>query len=154
MAKTSVREKVTELVQPIIENLGYELVEVDYLKEHSGMALNVVIYKPEGISIDDCEKVSKAIDQPLDDLNPTNDVSYVLNVSSPGLDRPIKTAEDARRNIGNKIEVKLFYQKQGKKSWIGILNEYNETSIKIETEIGQLDFQFNEIALACPVIEF
>lgn len=154
MAKVGVKEKVTELVKPIIENLGYELVEVDYTKEHSGMVLNIVIYKKDGISIDDCEKVSRAIDQPLDDLNPTNDVSYTLNVSSPGLDRPIKTCDDARRNLGNKIEVKLFSAKNGKKIWVGELKNYNETSIEIETENGPMAFEFDEIALASPVIEF
>ena len=73
MAKVGVKEKVTELVKPIIENLGYELVDVDYSKSHSGMDLTICIYKPEGVSIDDCEIVSRAIDGPLDDLNPTND---------------------------------------------------------------------------------
>jgi len=116
MAKVGVKEKVTELVKPIIENLGYELVDVDYSKSHSGMDLTICIYKPEGVSIDDCEIVSRAIDGPLDDLNPTNDTPYNLNVSSPGLDRPIKSQDDARRNVGNKIEVKLFSQKKWQKN--------------------------------------
>ena len=154
MAKVGVKEKVTELVKPIIENLGYELVDVDYAKSHSGMDLTICIYKPEGISIDDCEKVSKAIDGPLDELNPTNDMPYNLNVSSPGLDRPIKSQDDARRNLGNKIEVKLFSQKNGKKVWIGELVEFTEKSISVKTEDGLMQFEFSEIALASPVIEF
>ena len=154
MAKVGVKEKVTELVKPIIENLGYELVDVDYAKSHSGMDLTICIYKPEGISIDDCEKVSRAIDRPLDELNPTNDVSYNLNVSSPGLDRPIKSPDDARRNLGNTIEVKLFAQKGGKKLWVGKLAQYTEKSISVETENGLMQFEFSEIALASPVIEF
>ena len=154
MAKVGVKEKVTELVKPIIENLGYELVDVDYSKSHSGMDLTICIYKPEGVSIDDCEIVSRAIDGPLDDLNPTNDTPYNLNVSSPGLDRPIKSQDDARRNVGNKIEVKLFSQKNGKKIWIGKLVEYNQNTITLETENGLMQFEFSEIALASPVIEF
>jgi len=154
MAKVGVKEKVTELVKPIIENLGYELVDVDYSKSHSGMDLTICIYKPEGVSIDDCEIVSRAIDGPLDDLNPTNDTPYNLNVSSPGLDRPIKSQDDARRNVGNKIEVKLFSQKNGKKIWIGKLVEYNQNAITLETENGLMQFEFSEIALASPVIEF
>ena len=154
MAKVGVKEKVTELVKPIIENLGYELVDVDYSKSHSGMDLTICIYKPEGVSIDDCEIVSRAIDGPLDDLNPTNDTPYNLNVSSPGLDRPIKSQDDARRNVGNKIEVELFSQKNGKKIWIGKLVEYNQNTITLETENGLMQFEFSEIALASPVIEF
>lgn len=154
MAKVGVKEKVTELVKPIIENLGYELVDVDYSKSHSGMDLTICIYKPEGVSINDCEIVSRAIDGPLDDLNPTNDTPYNLNVSSPGLDRPIKSQDDARRNVGNKIEVKLFSQKNGKKNWIGKLVEYNQNTITLETENGLMQFEFSEIALASPVIEF
>ena len=154
MAKTGVKEKVAELVKPIVEDLGYELVEVDYSKTHSGMELTVFIYKPEGISIDDCEKVSRAIDGPLDELNPTNDASYTLNVSSPGLDRPIKTCDDARRNLGNNVEVKLFSQKDGQKVWTGKLVDFNESQIVLETENGQIAFEFAQIAIASPVIEF
>ena len=154
MANAGVKEKVTELVKPIIENLGYELVDVDYAKSHSGMDLTICIYKPDGIGIDDCEKVSRAIDGPLDELNPTNDMPYNLNVSSPGLDRPIKSQDDARRNLGSNIEVKLFSQKNGKKVWVGTLAEFDEKSISVETENGLMQFNFSEIALASPVIEF
>lgn len=154
MAKTSVSTKVEEIVKPIVESLGYELVDVDYSKQHSGMVLTVCIYSKNGITIDDCEKVSRAIDAPLDELNPTNDASYTLNVSSPGLDRRIKTSDDARRNLGTNIEVKLFSAKDGSKIWSGKLIAYDDESITIENQNGKHNFKFAEIAIASPIIEF
>ena len=154
MSKKSVSEQVTELATPIVENLGYELVEVKYQKGRSGMELTLFIYSKNGIGLDDCEKVSKTVDGPLDDLNPTNDEPYSLNVSSLGLDRPIKTERDAKRNMGTKIEVKLYAPKDNKKVWTGILTDCTEETIVIQTESEQKTFRFDEIALASPVIDF
>ena len=145
---------VSEFATPIVENLGYELVEVKYAKGHSGMELTLFIYSKQGISLEDCEKVSRAIDEPLDELNPTNDVSYTLNVSSLGLDRPIKTAKDAERNLNKKIDVKLYASVDGKKVYTGILTAYTEKDITIKLEKEEKTFRFDEIALASPVIDF
>lgn len=155
MSKLNVSEQVTELAKPIIENLGYELVEVKYAKSHAGMALTLFLYSPNGITLEDCEKVSHAIDEPLDELNPTNDEPYTLNVSSLGIDRPIKSQDDARRNLGNKIEVKLYASKDGKKVWKGVLSEYTQDTftIKIDDNLDKI-FRFDEIAIASPIIEF
>ena len=154
MSKLSVSEQVMELAKPIVEKLGYELVEVKYGKSHGGMEMTLFIYSDNGITLDDCEKVSKAVDEPLDELNPTNDVAYSLNVSSLGLDRPIKSADDARRNIGNKIDVKLFAPKDGKKIWTGVLTEYTQDTFTIKINETSKTFRFDEIAIASPVIEF
>ena len=154
MSKLSVSEQVMELAKPIVEKLGYELVEVKYGKSHGGMEMTLFIYSDKGITLDDCEKVSKAVDEPLDELNPTNDVAYSLNVSSLGLDRPIKSADDARRNIGNKIDVKLFAPKDGKKIWTGVLTEYTQDTFTIKINETSKTFRFDEIAIASPVIEF
>jgi ribosome maturation factor RimP len=154
MAKKSISELVSEFATPIVENLGYELVEVKYAKGHSGMELTLFIYSKQGISLEDCEKVSRAIDEPLDELNPTNDVSYTLNVSSLGLDRPIKTAKDAERNLNKKIDVKLYASVDGKKVYTGILTAYTEKDITIKLEKEEKTFRFDEIALASPVIDF
>lgn len=154
MSKLSVSEQVMEMAKPIVEKLGYELVEVKYGKGHSGMEMTLFIYSQNGITLEDCEKVSKAIDQPLDDLNPTNDISYSLNVSSLGIDRPIKSYNDARRNLGAKIEVKLYAPKDGKKIWNGILTDYTENTFTISLNDTNKTFRFDEIAIASPVIEF
>lgn len=154
MAKKGVGEQVTELCEPIVANLGYELVEVKYAKGHSGMELTLFIYSKDGISLDDCEKVSKAVDAPLDELNPTNDEPYVLNVSSLGLDRPIKNERDAKRNLGIKVEVKFYAPKDGKKVWTGTLIDSTESTFKIDIDGEQKEFKFDEIAICSPVVEF
>ena len=154
MAKKSVSDLVTDLCSPIVSELGYELVEVKYAKGRSGMELTLFIYSKQGITLEDCEKVSKAVDEPLDTLNPTNDVSYTFNVSSLGLDRPIKSAKDAERNLNSKIEVKLYASQDGSKVFKGTLVSYTDTTITIKTEKEEKIFKFDEIALASPIIEF
>ena len=154
MSKKSVSELVEEMATPIVENLGYELVEVKYSKGFSGMELTLFIHSPNGISLDDCEKVSKAIDEPLDKLNPTKDEPYSLNVSSLGLDRPIKNERDALRNIGKKIDIKLFAPKDGKKLWTGVLIGSSNEELEIDVSGNKKVFKFIEIAHASPVIDF
>ncbi len=106
MAK--VKQICEEKLRPVIEEMGYELVEVSYEKENGSMSLIFTIDKEEGVTIDDCEIVNKKIDPILDELNPTDDKPYTLVVSSPGLDRPIKTDRDLKRNLGKEIELTLF----------------------------------------------
>ena len=154
MGKKSVAEQVTELCAPIVESLGYELVEVKYGKSFSGMELTMFIYSENGISLDDCEKVSRAVDGPLDELNPTNDESYSLTVSSLGLDRPIKTESDARRNLGKKVDVKFYASKDGKKVLTGTLVDFTQDTFTIEVGGEKQTFRFDEVANCTPVIEF
>ena len=97
-----VSEQVLELVRPIAEQFGLEVLEVLYEKKYDGMNLTVVIDKDGGVTIEDCEKLHRAIDEPLDNLDPIEG-AYILNVSSPGLDRPLKTERDYKRNVGKKI---------------------------------------------------
>ena len=130
MAKTV--EIIEEKICPIIENLGYEVVEVEYGKKVDGMNLTFYIDRPEGITLDDCEKVHKAIDEPLDELNPTGDVKYILNVSSCGLDRPLKTDKDLKRNLGKEVDVKLYKAVNKKKEFAGKLVDFNAETITLE----------------------
>jgi ribosome maturation factor RimP len=153
MAKKSVSKMVEEMAKPIVEGLGYELVEVKYAKGYSGMELTLFVYSKSGISLDDCEKISKAIDEPLDELNPTSDEPYSLNVSSLGLDRPIKSFDDARRNVGVEVEVKLFAPVNGKKQYKGVLTSYDKDSITISNETEQHTFKYVDIALCSPVLD-
>ena len=96
----NVKQQVFDLVAPIAESFGLEVVEVEYAKKHDGMNLTVFIDKEGGITINDCETLHRAIDEPLDQLNPTDDQPYILNVSSLGLDRPLTTQRDFIRNKG------------------------------------------------------
>lgn len=124
-------EIVEEHINPIIENLGYEVVEVEFAKKVDGMNLCFYIDSPNGITIDDCEKVHKLIDAPLDELNPTGDMPYILSVSSCGLDRPIKTDKDLKRNLNKVVDIKLYAPLNKKKAFTGILKDFNEENIVI-----------------------
>ena len=143
-----------EKICPVIENLGYEVVEVEYAKKADGMNLTFYIDTPNGITIEDCEKVNNAINDLLDEVNPTNDEHYILNVSSPGIDRPIKTYNDFLRNKDKLVEVTLYSKKDGSKLYSGKLKNFTETNVEIETEKGLISFEQKEVAQISPVIEF
>ena len=116
----NVKQQVFDLVAPIAESFGLEVVEVEYAKKHDGMNLTVFIDKEGGITINDCETLHRAIDEPLDQLNPTDDQPYILNVSSLGLDRPLTTQRDFIRNKGKEIEVIFFAPYEGNKKLVGL----------------------------------
>lgn len=155
MSKTA--DAVAELVAPIIDSLGMELVEVDFSKTRQGDALTVFIDKEGGVSLDDCEAVHNAIDAPLDDLDPTDGKPYTLNVSSPGLDRPYKTARDYEKHIGTASEVSLFapMEKLGKK-FVAILENYDAESGNVTLDAAGKKITINkkDIALIREHIEF
>ena len=145
---------VEPLVLDVLNNLGYEMVDLTYKKEHYGMVLEVVIYKDGGVDINDCEKVSKALDEPLDKLDPTNGAAYSLNVSSPGLDRPLKKLSDFKRNLGNEINIKFIAPFEGNKTLNGNLVSYNETSFVVDVNGTQKTIEINKAAHIVPVIKF
>lgn len=148
--KTICEEKVV----PFIENMGYEVVEVEYVKKSDGMNLTFYIDKEDGIKIEDCEMVSKSIDGLLEDLNPTDNSPYILSVSSPGLDRPLKTDRDLKRNVDKEIEITLFAKTNGKKKYEGILKNFDENNIVMEINGENIDFERNKIAHIVPIIKF
>lgn len=148
--KTICEEKVV----PVIEQLGYEVVEVEYAKKSDGMNLTFYIDNDKGIVIEDCEKVSKAIDDLLEELDPTEGVGYILNVSSPGIDRPLKTKRDFERNLQKEISITLFSKLDGKKKFEGVLVEFDEESVTIETSDKKIAFNKSQIAHIVPVIKF
>ncbi len=143
-----------EKVVPIIEQMGYDVVEVEYTKKSDGMNLTFYIDKEGGIQIEDCEKVSKEIDNYLDELNPTDDSPYILNVSSPGLDRPLKNDKDLNRNINKEISITLFSKIDGKKKFEGKLIAYNEKEITIKTNEKELKIERDKIAHIVQTIKF
>lgn len=148
--KTICEEKVT----PVIEQLGYEVVEIEYAKKSDGMNLTFFIDNDNGIVIEDCEKVSRAINDLLDEINPTDDQPYILSVSSPGLDRPIKSDRDFKRNMGKQIEVTLFAKVNGKKKFEGELTDYNQDSFTIKVKDEEISFNKQQVAHIVPIIKF
>lgn len=149
-----VADSVLQLVTPIAEGFGLEVVEVLYEKKYDGMNLTIVIDKEGGVTIDDCELLHRAIDAPLDELDPI-DVSYTLNVSSPGIDRPLKLPRDYKRNLDKKIAVKLYVPIDKKKSFEGTLVSYDDETFTIVTQKGErLTFNKKDAAKVEPIIEF
>ncbi len=131
MAK--IEEKVEELLKETIEKLGYNLYDVEYVKEGPNYYLSVYIDNEKGIDLNDCEKVSNAIDEMLDEANIIKD-QYYLEVSSPGIERVLRKDRHLQENIGNQIEIKLFKKDQkGNKDYIGELLKFDQEVVSIKT---------------------
>ena len=143
-----------QVVRPIIEAHGMELVDVEFKKLYGTPTLTIYIDKPGGVSLDDCELIHRAIDAPIDELDPTDGMAYNLNVSSPGLDRPFKTLRDYQRKLGEKVEVSLYVPLDGKKKFIAVLIDANEEEITLQDGDKTIKIQLKQIAAAKPYIEF
>ena len=131
--KSKVVDLVNEIAQPIAKNLNLFIEEIEYVKKNNGMNLTIYISKDDGIvDLNDCENLSRALDEPLDKLDPTNGASYIFNVSSLGLDRALKTERDYQRNLNKEIEVKLYTNFNGKKEYTGILTSYTDEEITLD----------------------
>jgi len=152
MAK--VKQICEEKLRGVIEEMGYELVEVSYEKENGGMSLIFTIDKENGVTVDDCEIVNRKIDPILDELNPTDDKPYTLVVSSPGLDRPIKTDRDLKRSLGKEIELTLFSKQDGQKLFKGELKTFDEKTVTLQTQKGDMTFEREKVANMKLVIVF
>ena len=150
---SKISEEVEKFLTPIVEQCGCEIVDVEFAKKYNGDNLTVFIDKPGGVNIEDCERVHKAIDEPLDELDPTMGKPYTLNVSSPGIDRPIVTDKDYNRNLGQMLEVKLFQAILKKKIFIGKLLSFDETSIELELEKETIRLERKMISKATKYIE-
>lgn len=151
--RDSYEAKTEELMRPILDANGFELVDVEYVKEAGTWYLRVYIDKPGGITIDDCELVSRSFSEVLDREDYIED-SYIMEVSSPGLLRPIKKDKDFQRNLEKEIEVRTYKMVDGTKDFVGILKAFDKEKIIIETEEGEREFHRNELALVRPYIEF
>ncbi|WP_024833911.1 ribosome maturation factor RimP [Ruminiclostridium josui] len=151
--KKNIQQTITELVSPVVENLNYELVDVEYIKEGANWYLRVYIDKPGGISIDDCQAVSEQISDLLDKNDPI-DQSYYLEVSSPGLDRPLKTEKDFTKYKGELVEVKVFQPIDGKKVFEGELVGLKDNFIVINQDGHDVQFERDKVAIVKRVIKF
>lgn len=147
-------EIVDSLVRGKIAEMGYELDEVEYVKEYGNMVLTLYIDSENGVTIDDCEKVSRAIDPILDENDPIEE-AYYLSVSSIGIDRPLKKDKDFERNMGKKLQVKLYAPINKKKEFLGVLTGYDEENFTINVEkMGEVTIKRKDAALIRPWIDF
>lgn len=133
-AGRGIAERVREIITPTAEELGYYLWDVEYVKEGADFILRVTIDNDEGITIDDCEAMSRAIDPILDEHDPIPD-QYLLEVSSPGIERELTRDEHFELCVGERVEVRLFAPVEGSRVWTGTLGKRDEEgSISVETE--------------------
>ena len=155
MAKRESYEQTTEnLLNPIIERHGFELVDVEYVKEGSQWYLRVYIDKPGGITVDDCEIVSREFSDILDEKDYIED-SYIFEVSSPGLGRPLKKEKDFVRSMGEEVEIRTYRAIERQKEFVGILKAFDKDTVTIEYEDGEEQiFEKNNIALIRLAFDF
>ncbi|MCI8534763.1 MAG: ribosome maturation factor RimP [Hungatella sp.] len=155
MTKRETYEAKTEaFLLPLVEQHHFELVDVEYVKEGSSWYLRAYIDKEGGIAIGDCEMISRILSDWLDKEDFISD-SYILEVSSPGLGRPLKKEKDFVRSIGKEVEVKLYHAKDKQKDFTGILTEYDKDTVTIELEdASRVTFERREIALIRLAFDF
>ena len=147
-------QKTEELLEPIVTALGFELVDVEYVKEGGTWYLRAYIDKPGGITVDDCEAVSRKFSDILDEKDYIPD-SYVFEVSSPGLGRPLKKEKDFRRSLGEEVEIRTYRAIDRQKEFTGILKAYDENTVTIAYEDDtEQTFERADIALIRLALDF
>ena len=155
MSKASVYEAKTEsLIMPILDRMNFELVDVEYVKEGGTWYLRAYIDKEGGITVNECADVAREMNVLLDQEDFIPD-SYVFEVSSPGLGRPLKKEKDYVRNMGKEIEIRTYRAINRSKEFYGLLKAYDDKTVTIETEDGEeMTFEKSGIALIRQAIHF
>ncbi len=142
------------LLKDTVETLGFALCDVEFQKEYGNWTLTLFIDRDGGVTIDDCEQVSRAVDPILDEADPIAQ-PYYLSVSSLGLDRPLKRDADYARNLGKELTVRLYAPRDGKKEFLGVLDSFDAERFILRTEKGEsTEFLRKDSALVKPYIRF
>ena len=149
----AVENRTEELLAPIAEENGVEIYDVEYLKEGSDWYLRAYIDKPEGVNIQDCENVSRALSDKLDEVDFIDD-AYILEVSSPGLGRTLQKDQHLEKSLGEEVELRLYKPRDKQKEFTGILKSFDADSVIIETEEEEKVFARSEIALIRLAFDF
>ena len=145
--KNGTERSVRRFIEPILAETPYEVYDVEYKKEGSDFFLRVFIDKEGGVDLDDCEKVTDLINEPLDELDPVSG-AYFLEVSSPGVERHLCCLEHFRAVLGEKIRVKTYQKLENSKEWTGILSEVGEEAVTLEVDGKEMTFPYDKIAKA------
>lgn len=143
--KKNVRETVREAIEETVVGLGYRIWDVTYSKIGADYHLEITIDNDEGINIEDCERVHRAIDPILDECDPIEDF-YYLEVSSPGIERELRCDEHIEASIGEEVEAKLFAAKDGRKSFVGVLLGYADGVVTLGLGDGEIELSRSEIS--------
>ena len=133
MKRNDIESLTLRITEPIVDELNMEIVDIEYIKEGPHMYLRIYIDKDGGVNLDDCQKVSEQVSEILDEKDPIQD-NYFLEVSSPGIDRPLKNDKDLKRSIGKDVEISLYKAVEGKKKLTGQLLNYDDDNIYIKSE--------------------
>ncbi len=147
-------DKAEKIIRPIVESLGYVFVDLEYKKEFSGNVLALTIDSPQGITINDCERVSHALDVPLDENDVTNGASYNFNVSSYGLDRAFKTDYDFNKHIGVNCDIKFYAPFNGNKIITATLLAFDKEKLTVELDQQTIEIERKLISNITAHIEF
>lgn len=153
MGKENTAEKVDRLLRPTVEALGYTLWDVEFVREGSDRILRLTIDAEGGIGLDDCEKVSHAVDPILDETDPI-ECAYSLQVSSPGLERDLKTPYHYLSCLGQEVELRLFAPLDGKKSLRGKLVAFEDGKITLDMNGQPLTLALDAVSKGKTVFEF
>jgi ribosome maturation factor RimP len=138
-------DKINELVKPIVEENGYELYHIEFVEEDGDNYLRVYIDKEEGVSLDGCVKINKAVSSKLDEKDPIS-CSYYLEISSPGIERVLFNDKHLKKYIESNVNVKLKNLLKGKKEFCGLLKKFSEEVIVIEEEGNDIDIPREKIS--------
>ena len=149
----SIEEKVESLVEKKVNELGYELYDVEYAKEGKDYYLRIFIDKPEGIDLNDCEKVNDGINDLLDQADYIKE-QYFLEISSPGIERTLRKDKHLESNIESLVEVKLFKPIEKQKVFQGILKEFNNEKLMLEIENKHIEIDRKNISVIKTVYEW
>ena len=141
----NIEQNIEKLVENNINELGYELYDVEYVKEGKDYFLRIYIDSDKGISLEDCEKVSNSITEIIDTADYIKD-KYFLEVSSTGVERVLKKDKHLKENIGSKVQIKLFKPHENKKVYDGILDDFNENYIEIKIENENIQIERKNIS--------
>ena len=153
MNKKELKEKIYPLAEDVARELGYEIVDIEFQNGSKHDLLSIFIYKKEGIDLDDCTEMSRSLEKKLDNLEALKN-PYYLEISSPGLDRPLKTKDDYRRNVGNEVDVKLYAPIDGQKEFSFVLDKYDDENIYFMKDEKELAIPIKSISSMKQTIKF
>ena len=148
-----ITERVREFAEPVVNGLGCRLWDVEYVREGGEWYLRLYLDKEGGVTIDDCEAVSRAVDPILDEEDPIPD-SYRFEVCSAGLERPLKRPSDFEEFMGSPVLVKLFSPVEGSKEYAGTLTGYRDGAVTVSRNGAERTFEKSQVALVRLRVEF
>jgi ribosome maturation factor RimP len=143
----TLRERLIALIEPELARLGFELVELEYAAGRSQALVRLFIDQPQGVTVDDCERVSRATAALLDVEDPIP-TAYTLEVSSPGFDRPLKTPAHFERFVGSRVFVELKLPREGRRRYTGLLQSVSPSGVELEVDRQKVEVPFGEIGKA------